>query len=308
MRHVISVSDFDGNTLEQLFTRAAYYKASALYETRLPLARKRIASIFYQPSTRTRLSFEAAALALGAGVIGTENAAEFSSAIKGESLEDTIRVVAEYVDCIILRHPEEGAAQRACEVSSVPIINAGDGTGEHPTQAFLDLFTIQECYPREHPIVVTCVGDLDRGRTIHSLIKLLGDYGNGEILTIRRLHLVAPNEMSLPHALLQEACRQIGDVHVHTMLERGVLKESSVLYMTRAQNEHGIKSRDYTDVSLTTTRLGYLPQDALILHPLPRNSELPVSIDTDPRARYFKQAKNGLYVRMALLEMLVGQK
>ena len=265
---------------------------------------KILSCIFYEPSTRTRFSFESAMIKLGGQVISTENAGHFSSAIKGETLEDSIRVISGYSDIIVLRHHESGAAEQAAKVSSVPIINAGDGDGEHPTQALLDLYTIKKELGRTDNFKIGMVGDLRYGRTIHSLIYLLSLNHNIEIF------LVAPKELQLPQKyklFLNSKKIQFSELD---NLE-SVLSNVDVLYMTRIQKERFASARLYervkTSFVLNKKLLGKLGKRAIIMHPLPRINEISREVDNDKRAAYFRQAQNGLYIRMALLVLLMGK-
>lgn len=303
LKHIVSTQQFlDKNALAAIFKRADQFE-KADRQNKVPklLQNKILACIFYEPSTRTRLSFESAMLKLGGQVISTENAGYFSSAIKGETLEDSIRIISGYSDMIVLRHHEPGAAARAAEVSSVPIINAGDGYGEHPTQALLDLYTIKKELGRIDTLKVGLVGDLLHGRTIHSLIYLLSLSSHVE------LFLVAPRELKLPK-------EYISFLHAHTIrfsasddLE-SVLSKIDVLYMTRIQKERFSSARLYERVKnsfvLDKKLLKKLGKHAVIMHPLPRVGEISPEVDDDERAAYFRQARNGLYVRMALLDIL----
>lgn len=302
IQHITSVSQFDLPRIKQLFLRVQEMRGIEKRGACSILDNKIMASLFYEPSTRTRLSFEAAMLRLGGEVMGTESAGHFSSATKGETLEDTVRIIAGYADVIVLRHPEKGTADRAAAVSPVPIVNAGDGDGEHPTQALLDLFTIMEAHPDPRLCHVVFVGDLLKGRTVHSLARLL-------TLFQTSMSFVAPAPLQLPpdfaRSLIEKGC----EVTQHEKLQE-VIERSDVLYMTRVQKERlvGVEgiTMDGSDYALTKELMSLMPATSIIMHPLPRNNELPTVIDTDPRAAYFRQAKNGLYVRMALLEELLN--
>lgn len=264
-----------------------------------------VACIFYEPSTRTSSSFIAAAGKLGMNVIPITQGVQFSSVSKGESLEDTILTLAQYADTIVLRHPETGAAARAAAVSPVPIINAGDGIGEHPTQALLDLYTIQREFGRTDNLHITFVGDLFHGRTIHSLLRLLRLYpGNTfslvspALLALDRVDgsMMPPNtESTIVRKSLSEA--------------RAELEKADVVYMTRVQKERFVYDSGYQEVKdsclLTPELVACMKPEARILHPLPRVNEIPTSIDADPRAAYFRQVHNGLWLRMAVLTMLL---
>jgi len=264
-----------------------------------------MAAVFYEPSTRTRFSFESAMKKLGGDVITTESAGHFSSAIKGESLSDSIRIISGYADVIVLRHPRRGSAKLASQVSSVPVINAGDGTGEHPTQALLDIYTIEKELGRLDNISVAMVGDLLNGRTIHSLLILLSLYEN------IRFYFVAPSQLALPDEYQQYLKKkriefmEVQDIHE-------VLDKVDVLYMTRVQKERFKSDYDYQQLKnayiLDTSTLKRLKNTAIIMHPLPRVSEISLEVDMDKRAAYFRQAKNGLYIRMALLQMILANE
>jgi aspartate carbamoyltransferase catalytic subunit len=260
-----------------------------------------LATLFYEPSTRTRLSFEAAMLRLGGKVISTENAAAMSSAVKGETLADTIRIVSGYADIIALRHHEQGSAARAAEVAPVPVLNAGDGAGEHPSQALLDAYLIHGRRGTLDGLTVTFVGDLRYGRTVHSLALLLTHFRH---VTVR---LVAPHTLMLPDALSQELT-QCG-VHVEQVSKlTDACRGTDVLYVTRLQTERlptGVDPEHHR-YAVDEAVLDALPANALIMHPLPRVQELPATVDTDPRAAYFEQARGGLFVRMALLLRALG--
>jgi aspartate carbamoyltransferase catalytic subunit len=260
-----------------------------------------LATLFYEPSTRTRLSFESAMARLGGRVISTPNAQQMSSASKGETLADTVRIVSGYCDVMAVRHPAVGAADEAKRASRVPVINAGDGAGEHPTQALLDAFTILRSRAHLDGVVVTLLGDLAYGRTAHSLCLLLSLYAN---VTLR---LVTPPALELPRSLMAEL--QASGVRMEPasdLLE--ALDGADVLYVTRLQTERlpagfAVDEHRY---SVDRSVLVRLPADALILHPLPRVRELPDWVDADPRAVYFEQARLGVFVRMALLLEVLG--
>jgi aspartate carbamoyltransferase catalytic subunit len=297
--HVISSEQFDRVLLDSLFERAA-----ALDGVRDQRLKGRImASLFYEPSTRTRLSFESAMHRLGGAVIGTEAAHTFSSAIKGETLEDTIRMVTTYADVIVLRHDQAGAAARAAEVAGVPVINAGDGPGEHPTQALLDLFTIQRELGRIDGVHVAFCGDLRFGRTARSLALLLAQY------PAVRFTFVAPEVVQVNPDILS----RLDDQGVRYSLSaelNDVIADVDVVYQTRIQKERFTDPLEY-DQARSALRIDAgvmrrLPQSAIVMHPLPRVDELDSVVDADPRAAYFRQAGNGVAIRMAVLEMLLG--
>ncbi len=305
--HVLSVSQFfNPSLLEQLFSRAAYLeradKGNYLEPT---LKNKMLATLFYEPSTRTRFSFESAMQKLGGNVITTESAGMFSSAIKGETLEDTIKITSGYADAIVLRHPELGSAARAAVVSEVPVINAGDGPGEHPTQALLDIYTIKKELGRIEGLKVAMVGDLRYGRTVHSLLQLLALFPNVS------MYFVSPQAVELPEKYsiyLTENGVQFNYLQEFD----SILGEIDVMYVTRIQKERFASQDDYDVVKdafvITSKTLEKMKQNSIVMHPLPRVGEILPEVDMDPRAAYFRQAKNGLYVRMALLELLMQNR
>ncbi|HVS43817.1 MAG TPA: aspartate carbamoyltransferase, partial [Candidatus Dormibacteraeota bacterium] len=263
-----------------------------------------MAALFYEPSTRTRLSFEAAMLRLGGQTLSTENAREFSSASKGETLEDTIRMVEAYADVIVLRHDEAGAAARAAAVAGVPIVNAGDGPGEHPTQALLDLFTIHRELGRIDGLHVVLCGDLRYGRTARSLALLLTLYDGV------RMSFVAPRVVQMEPDILA----LLGDRGVPYAVTDNLLAavtDCDVVYQTRIQKERFTDPSEFGrargDTRIDARLMERLPERAIVMHPLPRVDEIDPEVDSDPRAAYFRQARNGVAVRMALLEMLLGE-
>ncbi len=307
MQHILSTRQFlDKKLVEDIFKRAdKFEKANRNGKALKLLANKILACVFYEPSTRTRFSFESAMLKLGGQVISTESAGHFSSAIKGETLEDSVRIIAGYADMIVLRHSESGAAERAAKVSPVPIINAGDGSGEHPTQALLDLYTIKKEIGRIDNFKIAVVGDLLYGRTIHSLIYLLSLSQNVEVF------LVSPQELKLPDKFkifLKDKKVKFSEAGG---LEK-ILPQADVLYMTRIQKERFLRPELYDKVKdlfvLNSTTLAKLNARAVIMHPLPRVTEISHDIDNDRRAAYFREAQNGLYIRMALLSLLDERK
>ena len=302
MRHVIESQQFSRSLLEELFARSEEMKREP-HRFVGRLAGQVMAALFYEPSTRTRLSFEAAMLRLGGTTMGTDNAREFSSASKGETLEDTIRIVSGYADVIVLRHNEEGAARRAVTVSTVPIVNAGDGPGQHPTQALLDLYTIRDELSRIDGVRVAMVGDLANGRTVRSLTYLLSKFK--EI----KLWFVAP-----PQVAMRDDLKAHLDEHqvpwVETQDLDAVLPEVDVVYMTRIQKERFADPEAYNAVKgvyrMDREAAALMRKYAILMHPLPRVDEIAPEVDDDPRAAYFRQARNGLHVRMALLDRLLS--
>jgi aspartate carbamoyltransferase catalytic subunit len=302
LRHVVESQQFSRSLLEELLDRAdAMKKQPHLFSGRL--VGRVMAALFYEPSTRTRLSFEAAMLRLGGQTMGTDNAREFSSAAKGETLEDTIRIVSGYADAIVLRHNEEGAAKRAAAVSSVPVINAGDGPGQHPTQALLDLYTIRDDLGHIDGIRIAMVGDLANGRTVRSLTYLLSKFSD------IRICFVAP-----PQVAMRKDIKDHLDEHKIPWFETQdlnvVLPQVDVVYQTRIQKERFTDEAAYRAVKgvyrIDASTLTRMSKEAIVMHPLPRVDEIAPEVDSDPRAAYFRQARNCLWIRMALLERLLG--
>jgi aspartate carbamoyltransferase catalytic subunit len=303
MKHCICAQQWNRNQLDTLFQKATYIKENPSL-SKSNLSGRIMATLFYEPSTRTRLSFETAMLRSGGSVISTENASQFSSAIKGETLEDTIRVISGYADVIVLRHPESGSAQKASSVSSVPLINAGDGSGQHPTQALLDLFTIHDELHCIDGITIAMVGDLLYGRTVHSLCYLLA-----KNYTIKKLFLVAPETVRMREDILTFLKKKKIPLEETPNLSK-ILPQCDVVYQTRIQKERfGDKIQEYEKAkgiyTIGKEEIHQMKKDAILLHPLPRIDEIDTAIDNDPRSAYFRQAKNGLFVRMALLETLL---
>ena len=299
MRHVVESQQFDKETLRLLFT-----EADRLEKTKDDsLKGKLLASLFYEPSTRTRLSFESAMQRLGGGVISTENAREFSSAAKGETLEDSIRIINYYADTIVLRHYETDTAMRAAAVSTVPIINAGSGAGQHPTQALLDLYTIERECGGIDGITVALSGDLKNGRTIRSLAYLLGKFDDVKI------YFVSPQELKV-HDDIKEYLDRHTVAHSDVETIEEIIAQVDVLYQTRIQKERFADPAEYARLKDTyivdKAMVGKMQQNAILMHPLPRNAEISPDVDALPQAAYFKQAGYGVLVRMALLKMLLG--
>ncbi|KAI3675782.1 hypothetical protein L1987_85375 [Smallanthus sonchifolius] len=262
-----------------------------------------MSTLFYEPSTRTRLSFESAMKRLGGEVLTTENAREFSSAAKGETLEDTIRTVEGYSDIIVMRHFEDGAAKRAAMTANIPVINAGDGPGQHPTQALLDMYTIEREIGRLDGIKVGLVGDLANGRTVRSLAYLLAKYNDVKI------YLVSPEVVKMKEDIKEYLTLKGVDWEESADLKE-VASKCDVVYQTRTQKERFGEITDLYEEArgkyiVDRDVLGVMQKHAVIMHPLPRLDEITVDVDQDPRAAYFRQAKNGLFVRMALLKLLL---
>ena len=264
---------------------------------------KLLATLFYEPSTRTRFSFEAAMLRLGGQVIGFSEP-NSSSVAKGESIADTIRTISCYADVAVMRHPKEGAPRVAANSTDMPVINAGDGGHQHPTQTLTDLLTIRRTLGAFENITVGCCGDLKFGRTVHSLIKALSRYKNVKFV------LISPEELTIPDYVRKEVLikNNIEFKEVRTMQE--ALGEVDVLYMTRVQRERFFNEDDYIRLKdtyiLDKEKMELAKKDMIVLHPLPRVNEIATEVDSDPRAKYFEQAKNGMFVRMALIMSLLG--
>jgi len=304
LHHVIEAQQFDLPTMTRLFEVAEEMERVVARGGITDYQNRIMATLFYEPSTRTRFSFETAMHRLGGHVISTENAAEFSSVAKGETLEDTIRILNGYADVIVIRHKEVGSAKRAAAVSRVPVINAGDGAGQHPTQALLDLYTIRKDIGAIDGLRIAMVGDLAQGRTVRSLTYLLSKFQEVKI------YFVAPPLLKMKEDILAH----LQERHVwwteETALDK-VLPEVDVVYQTRVQKERfGDRLADYEQCRgvyiISAESLRLMKQKSIIMHPLPRLEEITMEVDADPRAAYFRQAQNGLYVRMALLTMVLG--
>ena len=302
MRHLIDPADFTlEETLSLMDLADRIHDDPAAYKD--VAARKRLATLFYEPSTRTRLSFEAAMLNLGGQVLGFPDAG-VSSASKGETVADTIRVISCVADIAAMRHPKEGAPLRASRYSRIPVINAGDGGHNHPTQTLTDLLTIQREKGRFNDLTVGFCGDLKFGRTVHSLISALSRYTGIKIV------LISPEELKLPSYVKNEALKKHNIPYEQTTDLEAVMPQLDILYMTRVQRERFFNEEDYLRLKdsyiLTPEKLRTAKPDLCILHPLPRVNEISVAVDDDPRACYFKQVKNGRYIRMALILKLLG--
>ena len=309
LHHIIEAQQFDRSWLEnELFPLVQEMEKIVKEGGSNILSGKKMISLFYEPSTRTRASFEMAMDRLGGKVVfSTENARQFSSAAKGETLEDTIRILNSYLpDVIVLRYDEEGGAKRSAQVSPVPIINAGDGTGQHPTQALLDLYTVQKEIGKIAGISIAMVGDLTRGRTVRSLSYLVGKYPNVKIW------FVSP-EVAKVRNDIKDYLKKHGVWFTEEHDLRNVAPEVDVIYQTRTQEERGT-ILDTTHPSPIEKResfcivnqevLDLMKKEAIVMHPLPHVEEISPEVDKDPRAAYFRQAENGLYIRMALLKMI----
>ncbi len=295
---IISIADLQLDQINHILKTAAQLKAKPAPDL---LQHKIIANCFFEPSTRTRLSFETAALRLGARVIGFSDA-ENTSIKKGESLHDSIKIIANYADLIVIRHTHAGAARLAADVANKPVINAGDAANQHPTQALLDLFTIKECQQKIAGLNIALTGDLKYGRTIHSLIQLLA-------LFDIRLFLIAPEALSLSEQFANHLKKKGIKFSFHQSIE-DVIHKLDILYMTRIQQERftPLEYQTFTEhYALNPACLHKAKPNLKILHPLPRVNEIPMSIDNTPHAYYFEQAANGIWVRQALLNLLLNK-
>ena len=301
-RNIIDITDLSVEEIDQLIATAEDIIANPVkYQD--ACAHKQLATLFFEPSTRTRLSFESAMLALGGSVLGF-SAANSSSTSKGETVGDTIHTVSCYADIIAMRHPKEGAPYAAAQVSEVPIINAGDGGHNHPTQTLTDLLTIHREKGRLDNFTIGFCGDLKFGRTVHSLVNALSRYENIHFV------LISPLELKLPRYVKEEALKKRGIPYTQTTDLESVIPQLDILYMTRVQKERFFNEEEYLRLKdsyiLTPEKLVSAKADLSILHPLPRVNEISVAVDQDPRAAYWKQVKNGKFVRMALILKLLG--
>lgn len=302
MRSVISILDLSVEEIDELIARAKDIIANPdKYAD--ACRRKKLATLFFEPSTRTRLSFEAAMYELGGNVLSMADA-KSSSAVKGESVADTVKVISCYADIIAMRHPKEGAPYVASLNASIPVINAGDGGHNHPTQTLADLLTISREKGHFDNLTVGFCGDLKFGRTVHSLIQALSRYNNVKFI------LISPEELKLPSYVKNDVIKANNLEYIQTTDLEKVMPELDVLYMTRVQKERFFNEEDYLRLKdsyiLTPDKLVNAKRDLSILHPLPRVNEISVAVDDDPRACYFKQVLNGKYMRMALILKLLG--
>jgi aspartate carbamoyltransferase catalytic subunit len=303
LQHVIQSQQFSVPNLMELFGRTRQMEVVVQRGGTRDYDDKIMASLFYRPSTRTRFSFESAMYRLGGKVLSTESAKSFSSAVEGEQLEDTIRIISNYCDVIVLRHNEEGGAQRAAAVSPIPIINAGDGGGgQHPTQALLDLYTIyNECRTLDG-LSVAMIGALDTGRTVRSLAYLLSKFERVN------LYFLAPPEMQIQPDIISHLQEHNVSFHLETDAN-DIISKVDVAYQTRIDRERlQGKDVDLSQYNIYPEMLKRMKPDAIIMHPLPRSVEIDPLVDRDPRAAYFRQSQNGLFVRMALLTMLFDKE
>lgn len=300
-RSLIEPGDFSLEEMEILFSLAEKIENDENY-LRESCRGKLLAALFFEPSTRTRLSFEAAMLRLGGTCLGFAEPGS-SSAAKGESLADTIRTAACYADAIVMRNPKEGSALLAKQFSSVPVINAGDGGHHHPTQTLTDLLTIRRLLGKIDTMTIGFCGDLKFGRTVHSLVKALARYANIKML------FISPKELVIPQYIKNNLIKQGIVFEERENLEKS-MSEIDVLYMTRVQRERFFNEDDYIRLKdtyvLNSEKMTFAKEKMLVLHPLPRVNEISIEVDNDPRAAYFKQAKYGMYARMALLALILG--
>ena len=302
MKHLLSPLDFSVEELDNLMDIAKDIEANPEKYAHA-CEGKKLATLFYEPSTRTRLSHEAAMINLGGSVLGFSSA-DSSSASKGESVADTIRVISCFADICAMRHPKEGAAMVASQHATIPVINAGDGGHQHPTQTLTDMLTIRSLKGRLDNMTIGLCGDLKFGRTVHSLIHALSRYTGIHFV------LISPEELSLPSYIIHDVLEKKGMSYEETQDLEAVMPKLDILYMTRVQRERFFNEADYIRLKdsyiLTLDKLKDAKEDLCILHPLPRVNEIATSVDNDSRACYFKQAHNGKYIRMALILKLLG--
>lgn len=302
MRHLMSPLDFTTEELDKLFDLAGDIEKFPSKYTQI-CAGKKLATCFYEPSTRTRLSFEAAMINLGGQVLGFSDAAS-SSASKGESVSDTIRMISCYADICAMRHPKEGAPMVASTKSRIPVINAGDGGHQHPTQTLTDLLTIRSLKGRLGNFTIGLCGDLKFGRTVHSLINALIRYPNVKFI------FISPVELKIPDYIREDVLRKNNIPFEEVIRLEDSMADLDLLYMTRVQRERFFNEEDYVRLKdfyiLDKEKMALAKEDMLVLHPLPRVNEISVEVDDDPRAVYFKQVQYGVYVRMALILTLLG--
>lgn len=301
LRHLMSPLDFTTDELSDLFDLANEIENDMPKFAHVADGKK-LATCFYEPSTRTRLSFEAAMLNLGGSVLGFSEASS-SSAAKGESVSDTIRVISCYADICAMRHPKEGAPMVAASRSSIPVINAGDGGHQHPTQTLTDLLTIRSLHGKLNNFTIGLCGDLKFGRTVHSLVRALLRYDNIHFI------FISPEELRIPDYIISEL-KDKNATYEEVIRLDDVMPDLDILYMTRVQKERFFNEEDYVRLKnfyiLTKEKLEKAKPDMYVLHPLPRVNEISVEVDDDPRAAYFRQAQYGVYVRMALIMTLLG--
>ncbi len=306
MQHILSATQFSKEQIEKILFTAEEMEAQCKNKKiEKVLSDKIVACLFFEPSTRTRLSFESATLRLGGSVIDMESGLVSSSAVKGETVTDTIRIVSGFADAIVIRHPQEGSAELASQVTDLPIINAGDGGNQHPTQALLDLYTIKKEKGRLENLNIAMVGDLLYGRTIHSTLTMLSLYKG------IKFYFVAPKRLGLPQKY-KDLLEEKNIIFEETENLESVLPKADVIYLTRVQKERFAEPVEYEQLKnayiFDAKLLGKMKTDAIVMHALPRVNELAPEVDVDPRAAYFRQARNGLFVRMSILQYALGLK
>jgi aspartate carbamoyltransferase len=303
-KDILHGNQFSKKDIETIIKTTSHFEKELKKKDSLTLLKGKIlATLFFEPSTRTRLSFEAAMQRLGGGVIGL-GSVESSSVAKGETLTDTVRTVSQYADVIVIRHPRTGSAKEAADAISIPVINAGDGTGQHPTQALLDIYTIHKELGSLNHLTISLVGDLKNGRTVHALVELLSLFQS-------KFYFVSPSLLRMPEEITSNL-REKGMKVIETEDIFKAASESSLIYMTRIQKERFVDLSEYERVKgsyvIDEKFLKGIKKKITILHPLPRVDEISPEVDTYPGAAYFKQVKNGVFVRMALLSMVLGKR
>lgn len=299
-KHILSIADLTRSDLELVIKTASELKQHPRHDL---LKNKVVASCFFEASTRTRLSFETAVHRLGGSVIGFADAGNTSLAKKGETLADSVRVITSYTDAFVIRHPQEGAARLAAQFSNIPVINAGDGSNQHPTQTLLDLFTIYETQGSLENLKIAFVGDLKYGRTVHSLAQALSQFN-------ARFYFIAPEALAMPDYICEELTEKGIEFSIHESMEE-VIPEVDILYMTRVQKER-FEESEYRHIAakfiLTADLLTNAKPNMKILHPLPRVDEIHIDVDDTPYAYYFQQVGNGVYARQALLALVLNEE
>ena len=299
---ILHGNQFTKKDIDAILKTASYFEKELKKKDQVSLLKGKIlATLFYEPSTRTRLSFEAAMQRLGGGVVSM-GSVESSSVAKGESLSDTVRTVAQYADVIVIRHPKIGSAKEAADAVPIPVLNAGDGAGQHPTQALLDLYTIKKELGSLNRLKISLVGDLKNGRTVHALVEVLSLFG-------AKLYFVSPDALRMPQEITSQLKNKGMDV-IETNDMKQAARESDLLYMTRIQKERFSDPIEYERVKnayiLHNDMLRHSRPNMKVLHPLPRVNEIEMDVDSNPSAYYFRQAQNGVFVRQALLASILG--
>ncbi len=302
-KDILHGNQFSKEDIEAILKAGSHFEEELKKKDQVSLLKGKIlATLFYEPSTRTRLSFEAAMQRLGGGVVSM-GAVESSSVAKGESLADTVRTVAQYADAIVIRHPKIGSAKEAADAVSIPVLNAGDGAGQHPTQALLDIYTIKKELGSLNHLKIALAGDLKNGRTVHALVEVLSLFG-------AKLYLVSPDLLRMPEEITARL-KQKGVEVIETPDMKLAAKNSDLIYMTRIQKERFTDLSEYEKVKgsyvIDENFLKEINKKIVILHPLPRVNEISPAVDEFPGAAYFRQVRNGVYIRMALLAMVMGK-